>query len=247
MTRGTQQHSPVTEPLVIRETILSAVIAGLIAALALTALQITWVTPLILKAETFESPVEHTAEHKHSHDVQEWHEAQEWTPQDGWQRTAFTFGANMLMGFGYAFLLTAVYLLWRQPSNALWGALYGLAGFITFFAAPALGLPPELPGTAAAPVVVRQLWWVMIAATTGAGLLLAFSRMPIAARLLGVALIVAPHFVSAPQPDAHASLAPAELQSQFRIASTLSNAVFWVLLGIASSFTHAHFHEHQSH
>src|SRR6187402_1948732 len=39
----------------LRETVLSAVVAGLIAALALTAMQAVWITPLILKAEAFES------------------------------------------------------------------------------------------------------------------------------------------------------------------------------------------------
>jgi len=75
----------------------------------------------------------------------------------GWlQRTLFTFAANLLMGVGYAFVLVALYLLWREPRTALGGALYGLAGYVVFFAAPALGLPPELPGTAAAELGLRQ-------------------------------------------------------------------------------------------
>jgi cobalt transporter subunit CbtA len=215
----------------LRETVLATVIAGLIAALALTVMQAFWVTPLILKAETFEqsAPHEHAETHEHHHD------GDEWKPHDGIERTAFTFAANLLMSIGYAFLLTAVYLLWREPQSAAWGAVYGIAGFIVFFAAPALGLPPDLPGTAAAELTVRQQWWVMIAAATGGGLLLLFSRVVWWARVLGAVLVLAPHFLSAPSPEAHSSLAPEALQTQFRWATAASNAVFWVLLGLIST------------
>ena len=243
----------------LRETVLSAVIAGLIAALALTAMQAVWVTPLILKAETFERSGEMQLSHEHAsptaaadermlvaehehvsahHDhgaSTHHHDASEWKPREGFQRTAFTFGANLLMSLGYAFVLTAVYLLWREPRSARWGAVYGIAGFIVFFAAPALGLPPELPGTAAAELTVRQQWWIMVAGATGAGLLLLLSRIAWWARVLGAALIVAPHFIPAPSPEAHSSLAPEALQMQFRWATALSNAVFWMLLGLTSA------------
>lgn len=217
-----------------RETLLAAVAAGLIAALAFTVLQSAFVTPLILQAEAYEpqqaAPVGHE-HHDHHHDP---HGA-EWRPENGWQRLLFTFAANMLLGFGQALVLTSVYLLWRQPKSAVGGAVYGLAGFASFFFAPGLGLPPELPGTAAAELPLRQVWWLMIAVATGAGLLLVFSRVAWWRRALGVVLIVAPHFVSAPRPEAVAALAPAELRSQFQIATALSNAAFWLLLGVASS------------
>lgn len=231
----------------VRETVLTAAIAGLVAALVLTILQIVWVTPIILQAETYEQPPqtdqvdapEHTHEHKaggasaaaHEHH----HDAEEWKPQDGWERTAFTLAANLLMGFGYAMALIAVYLLWREPRSAAYGAIYGIGGFLVFFLAPSLGLPPELPGTAAAAVIDRQLWWAMVAVATATGLLLLLSRVTWKARVLGLALIVAPHFIAAPQPEVAGSLAPETLQSQFRVAATLSSAIFWLLLGWVSS------------
>jgi cobalt transporter subunit CbtA len=222
---------------VLRETLLAAVLAGLVAAFVLTIVQSIWVTPLILQGETYEDRAEAAAlQHESAHsDGGHHHEADAWKPQDGWQRTSFTFAANLLMGVGYAFVLVAVYLLWREPKTAWWGAVYGLAGFVVFFGAPGLGLPPELPGTAAAELVSRQQWWVMIAVATGAGLLLFFSRSKWWFRALALAILIAPHFIPAPQPAVEASLAPADLQSQFRLATTLSNAAFWLALGVASS------------
>jgi len=232
---------------VVRETLLAAIVAGLIAALIFTVVQSVWVTPLILRGEVYEDAAE-AAPHSHvSHEAGEHggeaheeaasghhHDENEWKPEDGWQRTLFTFGANLVMGVGYAFVLVALYLLWREPRNILTGALYGVAGFLVFFGAPSLGLPPELPGTAAAELSIRQEWWAMTAVATAVGLFLVFSQSRWSMRILGIAIVIAPHFVPAPQPAVEASLAPAELQNQFRVATTVCNAVFWLALGVAS-------------
>lgn len=232
----------------VRETVLAAVVAGLIAALVFTVVQSVWITPLIHQGEVYEEAAEHSHAEAHEHhadahaDAHEGaheagghhHDDDEWKPEDGWQRTVFTFGANLLMGVGYAFVLVALYLLWREPRNALSGAVYGLVGFLVFFAAPAVGLPPDLPGTAAAELSVRQQWWAMTAVATAVGLFLLFSQSRWSLRILGIVIVIAPHFVPAPQPAVESSLAPAELQTQFRVATTIANAVFWVALGIAS-------------
>jgi cobalt transporter subunit CbtA len=236
---------------VVRETVLAAFVAGLIAALVFTVVQSVWVTPLILQGEVYEdaaeaAPADHNVtapDHEVAPPVhhesegsagEHHHDENAWKPQDGWQRTLFTFGANLLMGVGYSFVLVSLYLLWREPRNTLGGALYGLAGFLVFFAAPGLGLPPELPGTAAAELSSRQQWWAMTAVATAAGLFLFFSQRRWWVRVLAIAILVAPHLVPAPQPAVEASLAPAELQSQFRLATTVCNALFWLSLGLAS-------------
>jgi len=222
---------------VLRETVLAAVLAGLVAALVLTVVQSIWVTPLILQGETYEDRAEALVLQQEAAHPQSGHhhDPDAWKPQDGWQRMSFTFLADLLMGIGYAFVLVAVYLLWREPKSALWGAAYGLAGFMVFFAAPGLGLPPELPGTAAAELSSRQEWWLMTAVATGGGLLLWFSQRKWGFRVLAVAILIAPHLIPAPQPAVEGSLAPADLQSQFRLATTLCNAAFWLSLGVASS------------
>lgn len=249
-----------------REIFLSAGIAGLLAALILTLLQMVWITPLILHAETYEDaaasmPIavlvqnhgdahEHddadhasldphaaNAEHEHDHH----HNVDDWKPADGLQRTLFTLTSNIVMGVGYALLLIGVYTLWQRPNGLAHGLLFGLAGFAVFFAAPGLGLPPELPGTEAAALASRQQWWIGTAVATALGLALLFAQNPLFTkikwplRVVGVLVLAAPHIVGAPHLATETSLAPAELQNQFRIATTVSNAVFWLLLGAISA------------
>jgi cobalt transporter subunit CbtA len=221
---------------VLREAILTAAAAGMAAALVLTVVQLLWVTPLILTGENYEERAEsiaqgqqYTMASEHHHDVEAW------KPQNGLERTLFSAGANLLLGIGYALILVAVFLFWRAPKTPLWGAAYGLAGFLTFFAAPALGLPPELPGTAAADLTARQEWWAMTTLATGGGFFLFFAQTRWWVRALAVALVIAPHLVSAPHPAVEGSLAPPDLQSRFRVATTLCNAAFWVVLGIFTS------------
>jgi cobalt transporter subunit CbtA len=141
------------------------------------------------------------------------------------------------MGLGYAFVFIAVYTLWRYPTSAGMGLLWGLAGFIVFFAAPGLGLSPELPGTAAAELSARQMWWAGTAAGTALGLALIFGASRWWLRVVGAALVIAPHLVAAPHLAVERSLAPEELQSHFRWVTTACNALFWLVLGLVSSIT----------
>lgn len=236
-----------------RPILISAGLAGLVAALLLTLLQLALITPLILKAETFEDAAEITevhhdavahehAAHEHEGGVAEaahehHHDADEWKPADGIERTLFTLASNIVMGVGYALLLVGLYAGWRRPSGALQGLLFGIAGFAVFFASPGLGLLPELPGTEAAALASRQQWWLTAAAGTAVGLALLFLQKNIALRIAGLAIMAAPHIVGAPHPTVEGSLAPADLQHQFRIATTLANALFWLALGAVSAAT----------
>lgn len=132
-------------------------------------------------------------------------------------------------------ILAALYSL-REPNRVGTGALWGLAGFAVFCLAPTLGLPPELPGTAAAELGQRQSWWVGTAAATALGLaMLVFARHWLL-KVAGAALLVVPHVIGAPQPEVHQSLAPETLEAQFKIASWVTNAVFWLALGLLSAW-----------
>ncbi|MBD8122912.1 CbtA family protein [Pseudomonas lutea] len=218
-----------------KRILITACYTGAIAALLLTLVQSLWISPLILKAELLEN-AEATHEHvqtqqAHSHAAAEHiHDSKAWSPEDGWQRTLFTFGGNLVVAIGFALILCALYNL-RAPTKVWHGVLWGAAGYVTFCLAPAAGLPPEMPGSVAADLSSRQEWWGATAFVTAAGLaLLAFGNHWLW-RSVALLAILAPHVVGAPQPLEHHSVVPAELLAQFQLASLSLNAVFWMVLG----------------
>lgn len=221
--------------------------AGLLAAIVLTLLQSLWVTPLILQAESYESsaPAEEivVAEHSHAGATPEHshaaaghsHDAEAWAPEDGWQRTLATGLSNLVVAVGFALMLAGLFTL-RAPGQTWQGLPWGLGGFAAFSLAPSAGLPPELPGTAAAELLLRQYWWIGTAVATAAGLgLLAFARHW-ALRIVGLVILTIPHLIGAPQPEVHSSLAPEALEHEFILASLLTNALFWSALGLAAAW-----------
>ena len=208
---------------------------GLLAALLLTLLQSFWVAPLILQAETFENAPAATEVHGHAGAAAHTHDAQAWEPEDGWQRVLSTTGGNLVVAVGFALMLAGLYTL-RAPTRTAQVLLWGLAGYATFVLAPTLGLPPELPGTAAADLAQRQIWWIGTAASTAAGIaLIVFGRNWLL-KVLGAAILAVPHVIGAPQPEVHSMLAPEALEAQFKIASQLTNVAFWLALGLISAW-----------
>ncbi|WP_426130186.1 CbtA family protein [Pseudomonas sp. DWP1b1] len=210
---------------------------GLLAALLLTLLQSFWVAPLILQAETFEkAPAATEMAHEHAEGAAaHTHDAEAWEPEDGWQRVLSTTGGNLVVAVGFALMLAGLYTL-RAPTRTAQGLLWGLAGYATFVLAPTMGLPPELPGTAAADLALRQTWWIGTAACTAAGIaLIVFGRNWLL-KVLGVAILAVPHVIGAPQPEVHSMLAPEALEAQFKIASQLTNVAFWLALGLISAW-----------
>ncbi|WP_460060002.1 CbtA family protein [Pseudomonas sp. H2_H09] len=211
--------------------------SGLLAALLLTLLQSFWVAPLILQGETFEkAPAATEVVHEHAAGAAaHTHDAEAWEPEDGWQRVLSTTGANLVVAVGFALMLAGLYTL-RTPTRTAQGLLWGLAGYATFVLAPTLGLPPELPGTAAADLALRQAWWIGTAASTAAGIaLIVFGRNGLL-KVLGAAILAVPHILGAPQPLVHSMLAPQALEAQFKIASQLTNMAFWLALGLISAW-----------
>jgi len=220
----------------LRMIVVSALWSGLWAGLLLTALQSIQVIPTLLQAEVYEekAAMSDIADHIHakSGDGQtNQHEAEAWQPQNGWERTFFTTVANVSLGVGFALLLGAASTIRGGISNWRNGLFWGLAGYTIFFVAPSLGLPPEVPGTEAANLKDRQLWWLMAVFDTAAGLwLLFFAKTPLN-KLFGAFLLASPHLIGAPQPEVHSSAAPVELAHTFIAATAFANAVFWLVLG----------------
>jgi len=232
---------------VFRSIVFSAVVAGLIAGAVVTILQQLGTVPLILRGEVFEQAAEKakTAEtaatpHQHQHAEHD-HGAQAWEPQEGFERNAFTAIANVLTGIGFALLLSGIYALRDHPVTWREGLLWGLAGFAVFTVAPGLGLPPELPGVPAAPLLPRQIWWIATAAATAGGLgLVVFRKSPWAA-VMGLALIILPHLIGAPELVGEHTDVPTALSHRFVVAVTLTSFVFWLLLGSLTSVIYQRF------
>ncbi len=187
--------------------------AGLAAGLVAAALQQLFLVPLILRAELLE-PVGHAPAMQVA----------------GIERTVYSVLFTCLGACGFALLLAGCLALrgevsWRR------GLFWGLAGFASFALAPALGLPPELPGAQPADLLARQMWWITTAATTAVGLAcIAFPRtMPF--KLLGVALIALPHLMGAPQVTHADSALPPDMVRAFGMDSLAVSAVMWLILG----------------
>lgn len=227
-----------------RRIFLAAVLAGAVAGLVNAGLQQWRIVPLILEAETFESGGHshgQTAaeEHVHEDGTVHLHEtesgaaehAEEWAPADGWERTGYTILATLLAGIGFTLVIAAVSLVTGLTITPVNGVLWGLAGFAAFNLAPALGLPPELPGMAAADLTARQVWWWGTAIATGlAAYTIAQFRTVWAAGIAAV-LVLAPHIIGAPAaPEAHSDV-PAHLATAFAANALGAALVFWLLAG----------------
>jgi cobalt transporter subunit CbtA len=239
-----------------RNVVFIAAIAGLVAGVVLASMQAYATVPLILKAEVYEQA---GGGHHHDHAAPTATDSnamsttapaanamssaapaqaaapavedEGWAPADGFERFAFSVLANIVTGIGFALILVAVSEFaggiggWRQ------GVFWGLAGFAVFTLAPGLGLPPELPAMPAADLMQRQTWWVATVVATAIGLGLIAFRKSLPMTILAVLLIVAPHIVGAPQPDSFETPIPEGLHHQFVVAVTLTNLVFWLVLG----------------
>ena len=229
----------------------SAVFAGLAAGLIAALLHFALVQKYILLAEQYETgalthfgaagtavdpaPAAHSGhDHKapagggavapHAHEA----------PQSDLQRNAFTVLFTVLVYVSYAMLLVAGFGIIEaigHKINPVQGLLCGLAGFVAFQFAPAIGVAPELPGTVAAELGARQIWWWGTAAATAAAFaLFAYGPKPWAV-VVAVGLIAAPHVIGAPQPDAFYGVVPPEVSAIFAARVLATGLVVWAAMG----------------
>lgn len=223
----------------------TGLMAGVLAGLFVSGLQHATTVPLILKAETYEKSGAKPA-HQHGQLLDgeariilahveapaaaTLHEPV-WEPADGVERTAYTTLATVGTAVGFSLILLAAMMASGVPVTARSAALWGLGGFMATGLAPGLGLPPELPGSAAAELMSRQAWWMATAAATAGGIWLMFQTRKVATIATGIALIAVPHVIGAPHPHAFTSPVPAEIAGHFTAASLVVHAVLWTLAG----------------
>jgi cobalt transporter subunit CbtA len=236
-----------------RQIVFYALLVGIVSGLVLTAIQTWQVVPIIQGAEFYEEgagaaevaviPALELATHTHG-------DADEWAPANGFERTAFTLLSNVITAMGFAMIIMVAMMaslnLQRGSVNRLgWrhGLIWGAAGYVVFWLAPAVGLPPEIPLQVAAPLEQRQLWWVFAALCTAGGLAgLAFAKSPW--RWIAPVALIIPHLVGAPHPEGpmfgqqppEVAAALEGLAQQFLGATAIANGALWLVLGLASAW-----------
>ncbi|MEA2834588.1 MAG: hypothetical protein QOG66_2790 [Methylobacteriaceae bacterium] len=236
----------------IQRVLKAGFLAGLVVGLAIAVLQQFTTSQLILQGEIYEKAAhDHHAAlvppalpvilvHDHGASAataeSDEEEAEGWQPADGWQRVTATSVATIATSIGYALILIAAMLAAGVPIVPRTAFLWGVAAFAATSLAPALGLSPELPGSAAAPLVPRQVWWVATALSAAGGIFLLARIDYLTAKITGVVLLVAPHLIGAPRAPNFKSTAPAELAAQFAATSLVVSAVLWGLLGLAVGY-----------
>lgn len=220
----------------IGRVLLAAILAGLAAGFVMGVIQHVRLTPMIIHAESFEGAGhDHgsaAAETGHSESAANHsHGETDWMPADGAERTLYTTLTAMLTGAGFALALAGISLLSGLAITTTNALFWGLCGFLAVSFAPAVGLPPELPGMPAGDLVARQIWWLITIALTGTGLYLLAARRSTLTVAAALVCFLAPHVFGAPQPVSHESTVPAGLAAAFATSSLAANLVMWVLIG----------------
>ena len=233
----------------------SALGAGCAAWLLAALLHFAIVQEYILLGETYETGVAvhfagvapQTADDGHSHDEGEAahsHDAAE-TAEAGHDETSvssrnlWTVAFFGLVYVAYAMMLVAGFGLARAYGKVITereGLLWGIAGFAAFQLAPAMGLAPDLPGTMAADLGARQIWWWGTVAATATGLgLLGYGRGT-ATVALGMVLLAAPHVIGAPELDGFSGVAPPEVAAAFSARVLGVALAVWALMGWVAGY-----------
>lgn len=237
-----------------------AVFAGCAAGLIAALLHFWFVQGLILTGEEFESGARvHFAApaegHSHDHgaaaadgapadavaadgaEAGHDHASHEHGVADGGfdaKRDLLTVAFTVLIYVAYAFILVAGFGAAAAAGlriGPLQGLLWGIGGYAAFQLAPAMGLPPELPGSVAADLGARQVWWWATAGFTALGLLgLGYGRKVWVFVLAGAALAL-PHVIGAPVLDGYYGVAPPELAAAFTARVLGVGLVAWSVLG----------------
>jgi len=230
---------------VFRRILITALLAGFLGGVVISVVQAFTTTPIILHAEKYEN--QSGTGHDHSGlqtartpRLMLVHETapaagsgaeEPWAPADGIERTFYTALANVLTGVGFALVLVACFALSGRRVDGREGVLWGVAGFAIVGLAPALGLPPEVPGAMAAELGARQAWWFLCVALTAGGLWMLVFRSGVAWIAGGIVLIALPHLIGAPRPENIGGPVPPELAGHFAAASLVTAAIFWCVTG----------------
>lgn len=218
-----------------RTLVLSAFAIAILSGLLLSLYQANFITPIIVGSEVYEV-AEAVSDHGHAQEIEAW------APEDGAERTSWNFASNFLLCFAYALILLSAMSL-KSSVNTIKGIFWGGAAYLTIFVAPALGLPPEIPGMEAAQLEGRQAWWLLTVMLTAISFWLIAFKANIF-KVVGMALMLIPHILGAPQPELHgfANTEPQAIEAltllwhDFILQTSIANALLWVIIGALSGY-----------
>ncbi len=216
----------------------SAVFAGFGAGLIAALLHITLMAPIIVEAEKYESgavvhygePIGNAAEI-----AEAWAEGDESAFSRNFQSILWTLGTYV----GFAFMLVAGFGLAENAGHRITarnGMIWGAAGYAAFYLAPSIGLPPELPGAAAADLTARQIWQISTMVATGAGIAaISFGKNGLVWGA-GIVAIALPHIIGAPGFDDYTGVTPPEMAAHFASVTLGLGVVSWVVMGLIAGY-----------
>ena len=214
--------------------LITGLISGIVAGAVATIFHFFMVQPLILEAEKYEIPSSVVTKSEkpsrtHTHEPQ--------LTGNGIMRGTFTFVANLIVGIAFGILLATGLTLYGRPIGWVEGIGWGTAGFLAFSLLPALGLPPEVPGSATAELFPRQVWWLSTAFASAIGIALIVFNSQYLWKAAGITALIVPHLIGAPKPNPGAvGSVPPELAAHFVVNTLFFTAVMWLILGIVSSY-----------
>jgi len=220
----------------IKRLFAGALFAGLTAGLVATVLQVSSLVPIILEAELYETGAK---VHFASEPVAAATAAQAIDKSVLTGRNMLTFASNLVTYVGYGLLMVVGFGLAERAGHKITvrgGLIWGAAGFAAIAVVPGMGLPPELPGAAAADLSSRQIWWLgTVLAAIAAIALIAFGGKPVHF-IAALGLLIAPQIIGAPHPTQFAGVVPPEMAGLFASRSIAVNAAIWLTLGSVAGY-----------
>lgn len=237
----------------------SGLFAGLVAGLIAVLLQGLLMENLILEAEEYEQGLKThfagiTADGSDAHDhASHDHgdaatasgdatsgDAAHQAENGNFSRFTLAFASDFVVFVAWGLILAAGFALaerFGKPITLSAAFMWGVAGFAAVHVLPGIGLAPELPGTPAAELALRQSWWVGTVLASIAGLaLIGYSGGNPVMIALGAAVLVIPHLIGAPVLDEFAGVAPPELSGEYVARSYAVGFAAWTALGLAAGY-----------
>ncbi|MDO8434009.1 MAG: CbtA family protein [Candidatus Binatus sp.] len=202
----------------------TALLAGFLAGFCLFVIQRSSTLPLIHTAETYEKAgsLESRSDAFASEPL----------------RSISTLLGDVFVAVGFGLIVTGIYTV-SGSDGWEFGLLIGLAGFVTFHLAPAVVVPPAVPGMEVASLAIRQTGWLVAVASAMIGITLVFCLSGLA-RLSGLLFLVLPGVVFrllVPIPAPGTPLHSLALLNRAFVTRTLGvMLVFWLILGTLSGY-----------